>query len=105
VRTITGVRLGLTFAPVLEPGDEGRALLVPVFLFDIEDGGLASAAGSGSIVPVLAVEDEFLPKPVEEPTPGATEPAPAPEPEPPQSVPGATEPAVEDDEISGVTSD
>jgi hypothetical protein len=82
VRTITGVRLGLAFAPLLEPGDNGQALLVPVFLFDIEDGGT---------IPVLAVADEFLPKPVEEPKPGATEPG-AIEPDP---GPTATEPAIE----------
>jgi hypothetical protein len=76
VRTISGVRLGLTFAPLLDPGDEGRALLVPVFLFDVEGGGT---------IPVLAVTDEFLPKPVEEPRPGATEPA---------RDAGATEPGV-----------
>jgi hypothetical protein len=96
VRTVTGVRLGLTFAALLEPGDQGRALLVPVFLFDVEDGAQASAAGSGSVVPVLAVEDELLPKPVEEPRPGATEPAPD---------PGATEPDVVGGGTAGVASE
>ena len=72
VRTITGVRVGLAFAPLLGPDNEGRALLVPVLLFDLEDGGT---------VPVLAVADEFLPKPVPaekrlpEPGPATTEPA------------------------------
>ena len=55
VRTITGVRVGLAFAPLLGPDNGERALLVPVLLFDLEDGGT---------VPVLAVADEFLPKPV-----------------------------------------
>src|SRR5712691_6111770 len=32
VRTVTGVRVGLAFAPLVEPGDPGRALLVPVLL-------------------------------------------------------------------------
>jgi hypothetical protein len=54
------------FAPLLDADDSGRALLVPAFLFDIDGGGT---------VPVLAVADEFLPKPVEEPRTGATEPA------------------------------
>jgi hypothetical protein len=71
VRTITGVRVGLAFAPVLGANDEGRALLVPVLLFDVDD---------GDILPVLAVADEFLPKPVPdekpvpEPAPVTTEP-------------------------------
>jgi hypothetical protein len=54
VRTITGVRVGLAFAPLLQPDQAGRALLVPVLLFDLENGGP---------VPVLAVADAFLPKP------------------------------------------
>ena len=72
VRTITGVRVGLAFAPLVEPDKDGRALLVPVLLFDIGDGGT---------VPVLAVADEFLPKPAPdakprpEPGPATTEPA------------------------------
>lgn len=60
--TITGVRLGLMFAPTAD-GDE--LLLVPAYLFDLEDGGP---------IPVIAVADEFLPKP--------PEPAPVPEPAP-----------------------
>ena len=82
VRMITGVRVGLAFAPLLAPDDEGRALLVPVLLFDLEEGGT---------VPVLAVADEFLPEPVPddqprpEPGPVTTEPATGP----------ATEPAIE----------
>jgi hypothetical protein len=74
VRTITNVRVGLAFAPLLAPDDEGRALLVPVLLFDLEDHGT---------VPVLAVADELLPEPVDErrPEPApATEPAVEPEP-------------------------
>src|SRR5205814_1757609 len=79
VRTITGVRVGLAFAPLLGPDNQERALLVPVLLFDLEDGGT---------VPVLAVADEFLPKPVPagkrlpDPGPAATEPAPGPAPRP-----------------------
>ena len=63
MRTITGVRVGLAFAPLLGPDNEGRALLVPVLLFDVED---------GDTLPVLAVADEFLPKPVpaDKPVPG-----------------------------------
>ena len=38
VRTITGVRVGLAFSPLLGPDNEGRALLVPVLLFDVDDG-------------------------------------------------------------------
>ncbi len=63
VRTVTGVRLGLAFAPLLGAGNEGRALLVPVLLFDTDD---------GDTLPVLAVANEFLPKP--EPGPATTEP-------------------------------
>jgi hypothetical protein len=76
VQTITGVRVGLAFAPLLDSDDAGRALLVPVFLFDIEEGGT---------VPVLAVADEFLPKPVPD-----EKPEPVPEPGP-----ATTEPATE----------
>src|SRR5205823_1120919 len=71
VRTITGVRLGLLFAPLAGGASPDRTLLVPAYLFDIKDGGT---------IPVLAVADEFLPKPAPvEPTP-KPEPAPAPEP-------------------------
>ena len=86
VRTVTGVRLGLAFAPLLDSDDAGRALLVPVLLFDIDEGGT---------VPVLAVADEFLPKPVPD-----QKPVPVPKPVPdetpvPDEKPGspATEPA------------
>jgi hypothetical protein len=51
VRTVTGVRLGLVFAPWTSGGG---ASLVPAYLFDIQDGGT---------VPVIAVEDRYLPKP------------------------------------------
>ena len=67
VRTITGVRVGLAFSPLLGPDNEGRALLVPVLLFDVDD---------GDALPVLAVADEFLPKPVPDPRP-VPEPGPA----------------------------
>ena len=87
VRTITGARVGLAFAPLLEPDDEGRALLVPVFLFDIEDGGT---------VPVLAVADEYLPKPEPDPKP---RPEPGPVTTEPASVPG-TEPETEPEPVS-----
>ena len=66
VRTVTGVRLGLAFVPLADPGAD--ALLVPVFLFDIEDGGI--------VVPVLALDDDFLPQPAEGPKP-STGPAPS----------------------------
>jgi hypothetical protein len=80
VRMVTGVHLGLAFASMPDAsGADADGLLVPVFLFDIE---------GGSAVPVLAVTDEYLPKPAPSPKPGVTGPAPAPE-------PGATEPAVE----------
>jgi hypothetical protein len=71
------VRLGLLFAPVFGdpapagPGGRrqaaGEALLVPAYLFDIDD---------GDVVPVVAVTDEFLPQPP------APEPVPEPVPEP-----------------------
>jgi len=91
VRTVTGVRVGLAFAPLVEPGDPGQALLVPVLLFDVEEGGTLQ---------VLAVADEFLPKPVDHakplPEPGprpiepATAPAPPTTPTLPQSGPAAS---------------
>jgi hypothetical protein len=71
VRTVTGVRLGLAFASLVATTNE-EALLVPVFLFDVED---------GNEVPVIAVADELLP-----------EPAPSPSPKPGVTEPGATEP-------------
>jgi hypothetical protein len=67
VRTITGVRLGLMFGPF--SGDRPElALLVPAYLFRTDD---------GATLPVVAVEDRYLP----EPTPSA------PGEVPPESVP------------------
>lgn len=65
VRTVTGVRLGLLYAPVADR--EGSALFVPAYLFELD---------GGEEVPVLAVADEFLPPTPEpaEPKPGAPEP-------------------------------
>jgi hypothetical protein len=65
VRVVTGVRLGLAFAPPVVATVDARALLVPVFLFDIDGGGA---------VPVLAVADDYLPKPDVVPKPRGTAP-------------------------------
>jgi hypothetical protein len=65
VRMVTGVRLGLLFAPAAEPGGDG-AWFVPVYLFTLD--------GSEE-VPVVAVTDDLLPPPPSpEPSPEPREP-------------------------------
>lgn len=74
VRTITGVRLGLLFSPVFTgDGQLSEGLLVPSYLFRFDDTDYEQ--------PVIAVADEFLPKPPEvkpvpEPAPMPVEPGP-----------------------------
>jgi hypothetical protein len=84
VRTITGVRLGLQFSPVYtSDGLPADALLVPAYFFRFDDSEFEQA--------VIAVADEFLPKPTE------VKPMPAPEPAPmpvePNGGPGSVEPS------------
>lgn len=56
IRTITGVRLGLMFSPVFRAdGPAADALLVPSYFFRFDDSDYEQ--------PVIAVADEFLPKP------------------------------------------
>lgn len=76
VRTITGVRLGLQFSPVFsdDTGLPSEALLVPAYFFRFDDSEFEQ--------PVIAVADEFLPKPPE------VKPMPAPEPSPLPAEPG-----------------
>lgn len=81
VRTVTGVRLGLLFAPVRERG--GEALFVPIYLFALD---------GGEEVPVLAVADELLPPEPQPAAPEPTEPAPRPLPPEPQPTPSETLP-------------
>ena len=70
VRTITGVRLGLQFSPVYtSEGLPADGLLVPAYFFRFDDSEFEHA--------VIAVSDEFLPKPPEvrpEPAPMPVEP-------------------------------
>jgi hypothetical protein len=63
VRTITGVRLGRMFSPVYSnDGASSEGVLVPAYLFAFDDTEYEQ--------PVIAVADEFLPKPPEvEPQP------------------------------------
>lgn len=66
IRTITGVRLGLLFAPLFSSDGFPRdALLVPAYLFRTDEPG-----DPASEVPVVAVADEFLPKPPPQQPPG-----------------------------------
>lgn len=71
-RRVTGVRLGLLFAPV---AGADAAMLVPAYLFELD---------GGEFVPVLAVADEFLPyqpepvTPERLPLPAPSDPTPAP---------------------------
>lgn len=81
VRTITDVRLGLLFSPVFtNDGMATEALLVPSYFFSFDD--------SDYELPVIAVADEYLPAPPEQPRP---EPAPMPV-EPDGGAGGSTEP-------------
>lgn len=62
VRTIVGVRLGLLFAPVFAAdGPPREAVLVPAYLFQTDEEH--DATGPPPEVPLIAVADEFLPKP------------------------------------------
>jgi hypothetical protein len=80
VRTITGVRLGLQFSPVYtENGMPVDALLVPSYFFRFDDSDFEQS--------VVAVADEFLPKPPE------VKPEPAPMPVEPDGGPGSVEPS------------
>lgn len=79
VRTVTGVRLGLAFAP--EFGEKAATgWFVPAYLFELD---------GNEVVPVIAVADEFLPPP---PVPAAREPGVKEPPGEPGAEPG-TKPA------------
>lgn len=73
-RTITGVRLGLQFSPVFSDGNglPTDALLVPAYFFRFDDSEFEQ--------PVIAVADEFLPKPPDVKPMPAPAPGPAPMP-------------------------
>lgn len=79
VRTVTGVRLGLAFAPEFRE-EAATGWFVPAYLFEID---------GNEVVPVIAVADEFLPPP---PAPAAREPGVK---EPPPAVEPGAEPGTE----------
>jgi hypothetical protein len=62
VVTITGVKLGLQFAPVYTEDGPGTPLLIPTYLFEAKDNDYP--------LPVIAVTDEYLPEQPEPPIAG-----------------------------------
>lgn len=89
VRTIVGAHLGLRFAPLASPTADRGALLVPAYVFDLQDGGTVS---------VIAVANRYLPPPLSVPVPEGVPPvkgAPAPAPAPGAPTPAPAEPAPE----------